>query len=251
MLVLLPPSEGKTTPDAGEPLDLASMSSPGLTATRELILRTVVKMCAGNQKLAAERLGIGPTQQDEVVRNAALLEAPAGRADAIYTGVLYDNWNPTDAGTASRAHADRTVAIASALFGVVRASDRIPAYRLSAGTTLPRIGVVDARWRQPLGKALAELTAGGLLLDLRSGAYVNLHKPAGDLAARTATVRVLTDVNGVRKVVSHFNKATKGQIVRALCDAGVEAATVDELDVALKDLGWTVERDGQRLDVIT
>jgi cytoplasmic iron level regulating protein YaaA (DUF328/UPF0246 family) len=56
--------------------------------------------------------------------------------------------------------------------------------------------------------------------------------------------------NGQRKVVSHFNKATKGRIVRGLLEAGAEPGTVDELQVALADLGWTVERAGTRLDVV-
>jgi hypothetical protein len=70
------------------------------------------------------------------------------------------------------------------------------------------------------------------------------------LAGRTATIRVLSQVNGVRKVVSHFNKATKGEIVRGLCEDQVVAATAADLADALGDLGWTVERDGNRLDVV-
>ena len=35
-----------------------------------------------------------------------------------------------------------------------------------------------------------------------------------------ATVRVLHEVDGGRQVVSHFNKATKGRIVRALLEDG-------------------------------
>jgi cytoplasmic iron level regulating protein YaaA (DUF328/UPF0246 family) len=250
VLVLLPPSEGKTQPASGSPLNLASLSSPALTPTRDLILRTLVRMSQGNATLAAKRLGLGPTQLDEVARNAALPDAPTARADTVYTGVLYENWSPGTASASGRAHADETVAIASALFGVVRAGDHIPAYRLSAGVTLPRIGPIDARWRQPLGKAIAQLVGDGMLVDLRSGAYANLHKPTGDVATRTATVRVLTATNGVRKVVSHFNKATKGTIVRDLCEHRVDAASPEDLTAALADLGWSVERDGRRLDVV-
>ncbi|HJR90577.1 MAG TPA: peroxide stress protein YaaA, partial [Aeromicrobium sp.] len=151
---------------------------------------------------------------------------------------------------AGRAFADEHVATASALFGVVRAGDRIPAYRLSAGVELPRLGPVAALWRRPLGPVLDELTDGELLVDLRSGAYVSLHNPTGDLARRTATIRVISEVDGIRKVVSHFNKATKGQIVRALCENRVEASSPAQLGDALRDLGWKVELEGQRLDVV-
>ena len=250
MLVLLPPSEGKTEPTSGDPLDLEALSAPGLIATRRRILDALIRVCEGNATRAAKRLGLGPTQADELVRNASLREAPTARADAVYTGVLYSAWDPASLSAGGRAYADQAVATASALFGIVRAGDRIPAYRLSAGVELPRLGPVAGLWRKPLGTALDELTAGGLLVDLRSGAYVNLHRPSGSLADRTATIRVLSEVNGVRKVVSHFNKATKGDIVRALCEHEVDAASPVELADALRQLGWKVELDGHRLDVI-
>lgn len=250
MLVLLPPSEGKTSPAAGPPLDLHALVAPRLNPTRELLLRTLVRMCEGNASRAAVRLGLGPTQLAEVARNTELLTAPTARADEVYTGVLYEAWDPAGSTTDSRDHAGRSVAIASALFGIVGAADPIPAYRLSAGVTLPRLGALAPRWRMPLGRALTDLVGDGLLVDLRSGPYANLHRPTGQLAERTATVRVLSEANGVRTVVSHFNKATKGRIVRAICDEKIDAANVAEFVVALRDLGWTVETEGLRLDVI-
>ncbi|MFL6090016.1 MAG: YaaA family protein [Aeromicrobium sp.] len=250
MLVLLPPSEGKTEPESGNPLDPDQLSSPGLTRTRTRIVDALIGVCEGNATRAAKRLGLGPTQLDELRRNAALRSAPTARADVVYTGVLYSAWDPSKLSEAGQAFADHHVAVASALFGVVRAGDHIPAYRLSAGVELPRLGSVSALWRKPLGPALDELTDGGLLVDLRSGAYVNLHKPTDALAERTATIRVLSEVSGVRKVVSHFNKATKGAIVRALCEHHVDASSPSQLAGALIDLGWTTELDGRQLDVI-
>jgi cytoplasmic iron level regulating protein YaaA (DUF328/UPF0246 family) len=250
VLVLLPPSEGKTEPAAGPPLDLDGLSSPSLTPTRRRILDALVRLCEGNATRAAKRLGLGPTQLDKLTRNAGLHGAATARADAVYTGVLYAAWDPGALSKDGRDFADGHVATTSALFGLVRAGDPIPAYRLSAGVELPRLGSVTGLWRKPLGPALDELTDGGLLVDLRSGAYVNLHKPSGELAARTATIRVLSEVNGVRKVVSHFNKATKGEIVRAICEHRVDAATPPELADALRDLGWAVELDARRLDVV-
>lgn len=255
MLILLPPSEAKTSPTTGNPLSLESLSLPSLTRTRERLLRSLVAVCQGQPTRAMKRLGLGPTQIDELGRNAALLDAPTARADEIYTGVLYDAWEPASLDVDARARADERVAVASALFGLVRPGDRIPAYRLSATVSLPRLGTVAGVWRARLGPALDELVGDGLLVDLRSGSYVNLHKPAGDLAARTATIRVLherSDPGGgsTRTIVSHFNKATKGRIVRGLIESDVQASDVGELREALADLGWTLERDGNRLDVV-
>lgn len=44
-----------------------------------------------------------------------------------------------------------------------------------------------------------------------------------------------------RKVVSHFNKATKGRIVRSLLASGTRPAGPAELVEALRDLEYEVE----------
>jgi len=56
VLVLLPPSESKAPPAArGKPLDLAVLSFPALTATRERVLDAVAAVSAGPD--AVRRLG--------------------------------------------------------------------------------------------------------------------------------------------------------------------------------------------------
>ena len=250
MLILLPPSEGKTRPEIGAPLDLDALSFGRLTPVRAQLLRTLVKLCNGNPKRAMEVLGLGTTQADAIAINAVLPEEPTARADAIYTGVLFSELDLPSLDEASRKRADESLAIASALFGLLRPDDLIPAYRLSGNVTLPRLGTVAGRWRTPLPRVMHELAGDGLLVDLRSGTYTALGKPPPELAPRTATMRVLHEHQGVRKVVSHFNKATKGRIVRGLLESDADPRTVDELQSVLADLGWTVERDGQRLDIV-
>jgi cytoplasmic iron level regulating protein YaaA (DUF328/UPF0246 family) len=90
-----------------------------------------------------------------------------------------------------------------------------------------------------MAQVLPEAAGDGLVLDLRSAAYAAAWKPKGDVAARTASVRVLHAPT--RKVVSHFNKATKGRIVRSLLTAGIAPKDPAGLVVALRDLGYTVE----------
>jgi cytoplasmic iron level regulating protein YaaA (DUF328/UPF0246 family) len=95
----------------------------------------------------------------------------------------------------------------------------------------------------------------GLVVDLRSSTYAAFWRPSADLAPRVVTVRVLHEVNGRRQVVSHFNKATKGRIVRDLLTDGSAPDTPEDLADHLAELGWTVEvhlptRTGQQLDVI-
>lgn len=246
MLILLPPSEGKTRPAAGPALDLATLSFPELTKTRELLVRTLIRVSAGNPRTAASTLGLGPTQTDALDVNARLLGEPTARADEVFTGVLFEAASLPTLSRTARERADETVAIANALFGLVRPSDPIPAFRLSGDVTLPRLGTVKSRWKPLLPRAI-EKAADGLVIDLRSGTYAAFGAPP---AGRTATLRVLQDRGGTRSVVSHFNKATKGRIVRALLESGDSPGSVPELHTCLSDLGWTVERDGSRLDVV-
>lgn len=255
MLILLPPSEGKTAPRRGKPLDLSALSSPGLSATRAALLEALTDLCRSDPDKAVEVLGLGPAQRDLVERNAGLTDAPTARADAIYTGVLYDALGFDTLSPAARRRATARVAVTSSLFGIVRPGDRIPAYRLSGDAALPGVGSVAGVWREVLGGAVADALGTGLLVDLRSSTYAAFWRPAKDLASRVATVRVLHEANGRRTVVSHFNKATKGRIVRALLEDGADPRTPAALAEALTRLGWTVEvgdptPKGTRLDVV-
>ncbi|MFR9674975.1 peroxide stress protein YaaA [Streptomyces sp. TR02-1] len=261
MLVLLPPSEGKATVDRGPGLDLGALSLPGLTPAREAVLAELVDLCSGDAEKAREVLGLSPGLRDEVGKNARLRDAPARPAAEIYTGVLYDNLGPASLSADARRRASASLLVFSALWGAVGFDDPIPAYRLSGGVKLPGIGGLAAHWRDVLAEELPRAAGDGPVLDLRSSAYASMWKPKGALAERTATVRVLQSrvVDGVEKrtVVSHFNKATKGRIVRDLLEAGAAPATLEELHRVLGALGYSVETSKpvaagrpQRFDVV-
>ena len=244
MLVLLPPSEGKAASGAGAPLALGALSLPGLSAAREQVLATLVELCTGDPDTAAAVLGLSPGLRGELARNAALRTAAALPAGELYTGVLYDALGLATLDASAYARAQASLLVFSGLWGAVRISDRIPAYRCSGGVKLPGLGALGGYWRGPMARVMPEV-ATGLVLDLRSSAYAALWKPAGEVAGRTATVRVLHErvVGGVtkRSVVSHFNKATKGRLLRDLLEAGSQPQSPAELVEALRELKYTVE----------
>ena len=195
------------------------------------------------------------SQLDLVALNARAASSPTARADAVYTGVLYDALGFATLSSAAKRRATSRVAVTSSLFGLVRPGDRIPAYRLSGDASLPGLGPVSGVWRATLGPAVTDALGTGLLVDLRSGMYAAFWRPPTDLARRVATVRVLHEVAGHRQVVSHFNKATKGRLVRALLEDGADPRTPTRLAEALARLGWTVELGpatarGTQLDVV-
>lgn len=254
--MLLPPSEGKTAPRRGRPLDLGSLSSPGLTGAREEVLDALVGLCEGDPATAARVLGVTAGQLSLVHANADLRLAATARADRVYSGVLYDALDLAGLDAAARRRASSRVAITSSVFGVLRPADRVPAYRLSGSVGLPGLGSVAGHWRSHLGGAVTDLLGGGLLVDLRSGTYGAFWRPPAALAGRVATVRVLSVApDGERSVVSHFNKHTKGLLARALLVDGAAPRTPALLGDVLRDLGWEVETAGPtpagtRLDVL-
>ena len=239
MLVLLPPSEGKASSGRGAPLKTESLSLPGLTPAREAVLGELVELCAGDEEKARDVLGLSEGLRGEVAKNAGLLTAGARPAGEIYTGVLYDALDLASLDAAAKKRATRSLLVFSGLWGAVRINDRIPSYRCSMGVKLPGIGALGAYWRTPMAAVLPEAAGDGLVLDLRSSAYAAAWKPKGEVAGRTACVRVLHAPT--RKVVSHFNKATKGRIVRSLLAAGAAPKGPAELVDALRELGYVVE----------
>ena len=237
MLVLLPPSETKHPGGDGAPLDLAALSSPALTPVRERLL-SAIEALASDVPASRTALGLGRTQDDEIVRNAVVRSAPTMPALDRYTGVLYDALDVRSMTRGQRRNADTRLAVGSALFGLVRGSDRIPAYRLSAGSQLPGLPTLRALWKPALTPLLAD--TGELVVDLRSGGYADLAPVPG-----AVTVQVLSErPDGSRSVVSHFNKAHKGRIARLLALTTAEPDSVVRLRALLRRAGLHVEHDG-------
>lgn len=216
MLVLLPPSEGKSEPAAGEPADLGSLAF-------------------------AEELG----QRREELLDAfdpTLHEAPAAPAAEVYTGVLFQRLGLPEL----PARARRRVLISSALWGVVRPDDRIPYYKFPPKTRLSRIGAPAAYWRPALAETLPDEES-ELIVDMRSGAYASFWKPK---RATLLAVRAFSEKNGERKAISHMAKAVRGDVGRALLNAKKMPADPEGAAAIAESAGFTVELSDGSLDVI-
>lgn len=238
MLIVLPPSETKTAGGEGAPLDLATLSFPELTETRRTLLAALSTL-ADDIPASLAALGLSERQGEQVRRNAELWDSPTAPALERYTGVLYDALDIRSLHESERVRADERLSVASALFGLVRGTDAIPAYRLSAGTKLPGTGPLRGVWRPVLEPVLANLDE--LVVDLRSGAYASLARIPDAVG-----VRVLSeDATGARKVVSHHNKAYKGRLARALATTRTEPSTVDDVMDVANAADIRVERDGE------
>lgn len=236
MLLLLPPSETKRDGGAqGSALDLAQLSFPELSAHRRTTLSGLRRL-SSNVSTSLEALKLGPAQRFEVERNRAVRTSVVLPAIDRYTGVLYDALGAETLIPAQRAFAHEHIAIHSALFGLVRAGDPIPAYRLSHDSRLPGLSL-RKHWAGPIGAVLANQP--GLVLDLRSESYVHLGPAPGAWFVRV--------VSPEGRALNHFNKHGKGAFARAVIESGIDHPDVESLLQWASLNGVALRRNGDEL----
>ena len=216
MLILLPPSEGKSAPDSLSPFNFEALQySTELTPTR---------------KVAIAEAGIDAKKQ------------MAAEAISVYTGVLYKalDWNSLPAKAKKRG--ERSLRIISALFGVVTPTNEIFPYKSKIKTS---------QWKDVLTK-IFESHSDELVIDCRSSTYRGVWTPPHD---RTIEVRVFQEKVGVRSVITHMSKKYRGEVARELLMAEKTPDTVEEV-IALLSAKFRLEhtraarQDPHFLDVI-
>ena len=234
MLIILPPSEAKAAGGDGSPLDFTTLSFPMLNPTRKDIASDLIRLPM-SEVLGV--LGVSAKQQKLAECNKVLMSSPTLPALLRFTGVLYDALSATTLSPA----AWRRLAVGDALFGLLMASDRIPMYRLSGNTKLPRpdgtTPTMKSRWGKEISTALA--TVDEFIIDLRSGVYQQLGKVSGAVTLRVEK----RQPDGKLKVVSHFNKHYKGVAARVLAEHdGIVTSAHDVADV-LRNAGMEIQLD--------
>ncbi|NTV40213.1 MAG: peroxide stress protein YaaA, partial [Demequinaceae bacterium] len=211
MLILLPPSEGKSFPTMGSPVALSSLSHPELSDTRRRVGDALVRLSGTRGALAA--LGVGASLAEDVRHNTTLWENPSAPAATVYAGVLYEAAQAALWDSRMLARANERIRIISALWGALSPTDKIPAYRLSMATSMPRLGGLAALWRRQLDAALSPLAGEGVVVDCRSSPYVSAWSA---IDAPWVAIKVLRDRDGSRTVVSHMAKHTRGLLTAHL-----------------------------------
>lgn len=239
MLILLPPSEGKTPATGTNPVEMGDLSFPQLTEARERVVEELAQVSA--EEGAAEQLKVGKSLVAEVERNTRLLAEPAAPAAQVYTGVLFEALDYASLGTAAQESADRSLLVISALWGAVSLKDCIPAYRLSMGVKLGSCGNLAKFWAGELTSVLSGAFDGQLVIDCRSAAYAKAWTPEPQLTYAVRVEKMLPD--GSRKVVSHMAKHYRGLLARYLIDEGLTNINNNNIEQLLPRLSpkFTVE----------
>ncbi len=174
MLILLPPSEGKNSPESGRKLNLKTLfAASALKEARE------------------KALSESPKIDTTICRPAY----------EIYSGVLYQalDWESLTATATKKGKA--SIVIISAIFGAIRITDVIPTYKAK---------IKSALWKKPLSEFLDAQPA-ELIIDCRSSTYAGVWTPPLE---RTVAVRVFDVKGGKRSVITHMSKKYRGELVR-------------------------------------
>lgn len=221
VLILLPPSEGKTAPTSGPSLELASLlDAERLTYSRREVMSALAEVSRRPEGPAV--LGLGPRSVELAKANLSLETAPCAPAYRLFTGVLYEaaGLDSIAKDAAGRGSLEHHCVIFSGLWGVLRPTDLVPDHRLSMGTSLPGLGRLPSFWKPYLAPSLLELTAQGLVVDCRSADYAAAWKPSARDRVEVMTVRVVrVGDDGSRSVVSHMAKQARGLLTGKLLRA--------------------------------
>lgn len=134
----------------------------------------------------------------------------------IYTGVLYQALGWQSLSPAARKRGELAVAIISAKYGLVRPSTKIESYKAK----------INNKVMAPIVAAALDGAEKQLIVDCRSSTYKSVWKAPVDI---TVEVRVSTVVEGVRTVVTHMSKKTRGEIARWLLQSRSVAKTPEDL----------------------
>lgn len=247
MLLLLPPSETKRQSGSNLTIEQVHLSYGQLNDARDLVLEDLLRLCKSRPK-ATKALKLSSKQLGEIDLNLAVKSAPTLPAYERYEGTLYKAIKATTF-TSHEVGMMRThVLIQSALFGLISATDRIPWYRLSAGTVLPKVNLKKI-WKEHQPAAWARLVDTPII-DLRSKAYVELAPIPEGIDSYWVEV-VAVDSKGQRKALNHFNKTAKGEFVGAFVRAKKAPRTLTQLKAVAKKAGLGFEVEGKVIYLIT
>ena len=142
--------------------------------------------------------------------------AEPGPAITVYTGVLYQGLGWATLGESGQNRAQISIAIISAKYGSLKCLDLIEPYK-------EKIDV--AQMRTPITKALDAIEA-DLIIDCRSSTYQSVWTPP---AEKCVEIKVFSKVDGVKKVITHMSKKTRGEVTRLLLLSKIVPTNAHEL----------------------
>ncbi|MEA2028090.1 MAG: YaaA family protein [Campylobacterota bacterium] len=132
---------------------------------------------------------------------------PTMKAIERYSGVAFDYFDYVSLDHQAQEYINKNLIIFSNLFGILKANDLIPEYKLKQGEPIGEIKT-DKFYKESITQILDEYLEDEDILDIRAGYYDKFYKPK----APYTTLKFIK--NG--KVVSHWAKAYRGKVLREI-----------------------------------
>lgn len=218
MKILFSPSETKNSGGLNKSFDNSSFIFPELYSFREEILNKYNNFIKTASKLQLEKL-FG-TKKDEVINQYKkdIFTSPTMKAILRYEGVAYDYLDYKTLDKNGQKYIDENVLIFSNLFGVIKAKDEIPDYKLKQGETFEWLKIENF-YCDSFSSKLDEYLENEEILDLRAGFYEKFYQ----IKKPYISMKFIKD----GKVVSHWAKAYRGIILKLLAKNSIKS--YDEL----------------------
>lgn len=235
ILILLPPSEGKAP--GGNDNQSWDPTTGTFSETLQDKCLTVVKALKKVRGGDAALLGVKGEHLERARRvNTSLIGSPSLPAWQRYTGVVWDHLDLESLSAAERKRAVSSIAIVSALTGLVMASDPLPDYRLKMGARLDSIGSLATWWRPEVTSALLQVSRRRTIIDL----LPQEHRGAVEWEKLDGAIRLELIAKSGGKVGGHNAKAAKGLLARYLLSAMSGGATVAKAAGSFKNAEYSV-----------
>ena len=137
-------------------------------------------------------------------------------AIALYQGVLYQGLAWKTLSPAAKARGEKAIVIISAKYGAIRPSTKIEIYKEK----------INNRALKSQVAGVLDPIATDLIVDCRSSTYKTIWKSPLE---KTVEIRISTVVDGVRTVVTHMSKKSRGEITRWLLQSRSVPTTPEDL----------------------
>lgn len=170
--------------------------------------------------MALTDLGVSPHHTEPVLILLPPSEkksATPGPAMEVYTGVLYASLGWDRLSDAQRKLGASSIAIISAKYGVLRPMDPIEPYKEKIKNKK-----MAAQVAQVLDGAESEL-----IIDCRSSTYQTVWQSP---VAITVEIKVFTKIDGVKKVITHMSKKTRGEVTHHILNSAKILRNPHELE---------------------
>ena len=145
-----------------------------------------------------------------------------GPAIQVYAGVLYAALGWEQLTAAQRKKGAESIAIISAKYGVLRPMDPIEPYKEK---------IENKKMAAQVALALDGLEA-ELIIDCRSSTYQTVWQSPADI---TVEIKVFTKIEGIKKVITHMSKKTRGEVTQHILKSATVPANPLELQAVVSE----------------